>query len=352
MDIVAKFTIRYSGDRNDAQMIGSALEKRYITEYVCEPKLFTIDETSEIVYANDFAELAEEIAKSAPEIVFIIEGTTDCNGNEFQNFLYQKTKDRLTEQISDWYQEGDDKSISYGAERVLIGAVSAAPSEQKSPPGKTREQIRKEWQYTVLPDGTLRLDDYLGKDSFLSVPEEIGGSIVTELGEGALSTCVDMFGQATRKLPRGQKKVRGSIKGVTLPNTLKTVKKGAFQYSPIESIRIPNSVVSIEELAFQNCKGLSEIFFGTGLKEIGKEAFSGIHEIPRWYLPDGLKIIQTCAFMYSSVEEVHIPASVKEIGKYAIAPLWEAKAVIYGKPDSAAEQYAKENNIPFVAEKE
>lgn len=352
MDVFAKFSIRYSGDRNDAQVIESALEKRYITDYVCETKQFTVEETSEIVYANDFAELAEELAKAVPGIVFVIEGTTDSNGNEFQNFLYQKTKDRLTEQLSDWYHEEDGKCVSYGAERVLIGAVTAAPSEPKSPCSKTQEQIKKEWQYTVLPDGTLCLDDYLGKDSFISVPKEIGGSIVTELGEGALSTCVDMFGQAIRKLPRGQKKARDSIKGVTLPDTLKTIKKAAFQDSPIENIAIPDSVETIEEMAFQNCKALSEISFGTGLKEIGRKAFSGIHKIPKWYLPDGVETIQTEAFMYSSIDEIHIPASVKEIGKYAIAPLWEAKAVIFGKPNSAAETYAKENGIPFIADTE
>lgn len=350
MDAFASFTIAFSGKKADSQAIKTALAARLVENYVQKPKKIVVEESYELVYANDVAELAQELAKSAPGIVFTIEGTTDCNGNEFQNFKYQKSEVRLTEQLSDWYYDENEDHVPYSSENVLIGEAAPTAAELQEPIAKTQKQIEKEWKYTLLPDGTVRLDDYLGTDSCIVVPGEINGSTVAELGEGALSTCVDMFGCEIRKLPRGQKKVRKAIKNVILPHALKVIGKAAFQWSPIESIIIPDSVMTIGEKAFDNCKALCEISFGTGLKEIGKEAFSGIHEIRKWYLPNGLETIQTGAFIYSSIEEIHIPASVEEIGKYAIASLWEAKAVVFGKPDSAAEAYAKENGLDFVAE--
>lgn len=351
MDAFASFTIKYSGKKNDSQAIKTALETKFVDNYVQKPKKFVVEESYELAYANDVAELAKELSESVPEIIFTIEGTTDCNGNEFQNFKYQKSETQLIEQLSDWYYDEDDDQVAYSSENVLIGEAIPTTSESKVPIGKAQQQIEKEWKYTLLPDGTLRLDDYLGTDSCIDVPDEIDGLTVAELGEGALSTCTDMFGGEIRKLPKGQKKVRKAIKKVILPNSLKVIGKAAFQWSPIESISIPDSVVVIEESAFENCKELNAISFGTSVKEIQKEAFAGIHGINNWILPDGLEIIQENAFLYCSFEEMHIPPSVTQIGNHAInASAWGERTVIFGKPGSTAESYARENGIEFQVE--
>ena len=351
MDAFASFTIKYSGTKNDSQAIKNVLAARFIDNYVQKQKKFVVEESYELAYANDIAELAKELAESVPEIIFTIEGTTDCNGSEFQNFKYQKSKNQLIEQLSDWYYDEDEEQVPYSSERVLIREAAPPTSEAQNPTDKTPEQIEKEWKYSLLPDGTVRLDDYLGADSCIAVPDEINGATVAELGEGALSTCVDMFGGVIRKIPKGQKKVRKAIKKVILPNALKVIGKAAFQWSPIESVDIPDSVMTIGEKAFDNCKALSEISFGTGLKEIGKQAFSGIHGISKWYLPDGLEIIQENAFLYCSFEEMHIPSSVTQIGSHAIdASVWGEKTVIFGKSGSNAESYASENGIEFQVE--
>ncbi len=351
MDAFASFTIKYSGNKTDSHAIKTALEANSIEYHTPKPKVIVVEESNDLVYANDIAALAKELSESVPGIVFTIEGTTDCDGNEFQNFKYQKSELLLIEQLSDWYYDENEDHVPYSIERVLIGEAAPTKSEERKPIGKTQEQIEKEWKYTILPDQTLRLDDYLGTDSCVIVPEEINGFPVSELGEGALSTCVDMFGNEIRKLPKGQKKVRKAIKEVTLPNALKVIGKAAFQWSMIERIDIPDSVVVIGESAFECCKGLCEISFGTGVTEIGKKAFSGIHDIKKWVFPDGLRIIREEAFLYSSYEEMHIPLSVTEIGKYAIGKsVWGESSVVFGKQGSKAESYARDNGIEFHVE--
>ena len=215
-----------------------------------------------------------------------------------------------------------------------------------------------EWKYSMLQDGTIRLDDYLGKNASITVPACIDGFEVSELGEGALSPGYTTFGEG-RKLPPGQIKVRNSLKEIILSNPLKVIGKDAFAYSSVESVIIPDSVEIISEEAFRNCKSLKKISFGTGLKMIKKGAFSGLHEIPKWVLPEGLKMIDDHAFLYSSIEEIHIPATVDFIGKgafqngVAVDDDFERHITVitvYGKPESAAEKYAKANQMKFIAE--
>ena len=72
-----------------------------------------------------------------------------------------------------------------------------------------------------------------------------------------------------------------------------------FNYMNLESVELPNTVMSIKEDAFGMCYKLSEITFSNGLKYIGEYAFT------------------RCAF--TSIE---IPGAVEEIGRYAF---WECE---------------------------
>ena len=72
-----------------------------------------------------------------------------------------------------------------------------------------------------------------------------------------------------------------------------------FNYMNLESVELPNTVMSINEDAFGMCYKLSEITFSNGLRYIGEYAFT------------------RCAF--TSIE---IPGAVEEIGRYAF---WECE---------------------------
>lgn len=346
MDACSNYIINYSGKKQDAEIIKQELDERGVQSYILRRKSFVIKEDYEIVYASSFSDFAKELAKCNPEMDFSIVGETKCNSSaETQNFEYVKQGSTLIEQLTDWYNALERREEEYSYEKYIIGKKQTL----SNPTEKTPEQIKSEWKYTILDDGSVCLDDFLGVDSSIIVPQEIESHPVSEIGEGAFSPGVGLFGDVLRKIPKGQKKVRNAIKEVNLPNSLRIIGKSAFEWSTIESIIIPDSVISIEDRAFKCCKNLNAISFGNGLKKIGKEAFFGIHEVLEWFLPDGLTHIAEAAFGYSSIYKIHVPRSVIEIGDHAIGPTsWSPKPIICGEPGSISEQYAEDNGLEFV----
>lgn len=126
--------------------------------------------------------------------------------------------------------------------------------------------------------------------------------------------------------------------------------KEAFLDCGVKIVELPEDLVEIGESAFKRCRRLEAINMPASLKVIREEAFSGIPNIDIWALPEGLESIETRAFMYSSMQEIHIPATVSSIGNGAISK-WNGDVVIYGEAGSAAEAFALEAGIKFLQRK-
>jgi len=82
-----------------------------------------------------------------------------------------------------------------------------------------------------------------------------------------------------------------------------------------------------------------------GVKAIASEAFSGCRALSSVLLPDGLEFIDTCAFRFSGLEKIALPASVRAIGDSAFG--YCENLTLSGEAGSLAQAYAQENNIPF-----
>lgn len=79
---------------------------------------------------------------------------------------------------------------------------------------------------------------------------------------------------------------------VTVPNGVKTIASGVFEGNTnINSVALPDSLVKIGEDAFNGCTGINSVV-----------------------LPQNLTVIEDRAFKDTSLSNVSIPASVKEIG--------------------------------------
>ena len=74
----------------------------------------------------------------------------------------------------------------------------------------------------------------------------------------------------------------------------------------IEKITIPDTVKTIENHAFSDCKELNSVVFGNSVEEIKNTAFLGCLRLRKILLPSSLKTIEERAFEYSSLSEIII----------------------------------------------
>ena len=112
------------------------------------------------------------------------------------------------------------------------------------------------------------------------------------------------------------------------------IKENAFKNnSVIQSITMPNSIVTIGSQAFHNCENLVTVNFGNNLKDIGNEAFLGCNELKEIHLPENLKVLGYGAFEgCKSLEKVVIPNGVTELNNRTFAECSELEEVkILGK---------------------
>ncbi len=102
-------------------------------------------------------------------------------------------------------------------------------------------------------NGVQKIGDYAFQ-SCSNLAEVKLPDTVTEIGVGAFTSCI--------------------FSEFKLPNNLTVISRRAFQQCDnLESIIIPDSVTKIDNWAFFNCKSLKSAIIGSGVTEIGMNAF-------------------------------------------------------------------------------
>ena len=184
----------------------------------------------------------------------------------------------------------------------------------------------------------------------------------------------------------------GKVREVTIPDGVE-IADGAFQYSPLRKIELPDTLEVIPEHAFFNCKNLNsinipqnvtrierdafaactnlsdvnineniayigpyafwacykltEVTIPGNVKKIESESFSGNPELKTVKIMDGVDEIGDSAFKGDSgIVCIEIPESVTKIGAWAFED--NNKMIIIGKKGSYAEQYAKNCRFTFI----
>ncbi|MCI8301014.1 MAG: leucine-rich repeat protein [Lachnospiraceae bacterium] len=129
------------------------------------------------------------------------------------------------------------------------------------------------------------------------------------------------------------------------------IKDGVLEkYSGMDTeVVIPDEVTSIGDEAFHACTGLTSIEMPDGLTSIGKNAFAACRSLTEIMIPDGVTSIERMAFYKcTSLTKITLPESLTSIGEDVFSNRNE-DLIIYGKSGSAAETYAKENDIKFFS---
>lgn len=113
------------------------------------------------------------------------------------------------------------------------------------------------------------------------------------------------------------------ITGVEIPDSVILIENYAFQMCrSLTKIKIPGSVKKIgyswgwqnvNAQVFNGCSNLEEVILEEGIEEIAGRAFDACSKVKEWKLPKSLKRIGPCAFSNISVEEFNIPENVEGI---------------------------------------
>ena len=135
-----------------------------------------------------------------------------------------------------------------------------------------------------------------------------------------------------------------SLEQITIPSGVTSIGEDAFSWSGLTSITIPSSVKNIGNCAFKNTM-LSSVTIKSGVERIGDEAFSDCDNLTSVTISEGVTSIGKWAFCSTNLRSVMIPFSVMEIGQSAF---WGIKS-ISGYEDTAAEAYARDNDIDFIS---
>ena len=198
---------------------------------------------------------------------------------------------------------------------------------------------------------------------------------VTSISENAFKGCTSL---ATANIPASVTSIGTSafedcmmLKTLTLPATLTYIGNYTFRRcSTIETVIIPNSVTAIGEGAFESCTKLKNLTLSTGLMQIEDFTFYRCTSLTPLNLPENITSVGRYAFSEcSSLSSVTFPKSVLTIGAsafensqylaVAIIPnttttiastaFRNAPVSIYGYTGTYAEQFARENSIPFTS---
>lgn len=131
---------------------------------------------------------------------------------------------------------------------------------------------------------------------------------------------------------------QSGLESIEIPNTVTTIMQGAFmQCRSLESVQLPNQLEILAPMIFAQCERLESIEIPNSVKyfddgtmgtqdvagyETGKQ-FANCVSLNSVILPNQLKNLPLCAFLGTSMTEIEIPNSVEIIDQEAFenAPL-------------------------------
>lgn len=144
-----------------------------------------------------------------------------------------------------------------------------------------KERTIAEWTkiFKIRSGGeTASINKYVGRDSCVEIPENIGKYKVVEIDNCAFKS----LPITSITFPKTIKKIGFNVfcscqllTEVDLPKGIKTIENGLFEHcSNLKSVTIPNGVTTIKEWAFHNCQALEQVTIPASVKKIDECAFS------------------------------------------------------------------------------
>lgn len=114
----------------------------------------------------------------------------------------------------------------------------------------------------------------------------------------------------------------------------------------LEKVTLPNTIITILDKAFYNCRNLTNINLPNSLKQIGERAFENC-ALKSIDIPNSVTIISEGAFLGCAFESVVLNVDI--LGNYAFSYCQNLKTVIFKKkPTSLGWAFSDDENITDV----
>ena len=168
--------------------------------------------------------------------------------------------------------------------------------------------------YSIKP-GTFVICDLAFQQKILTsirIPDS-----VRSIGKGAFFGCGFTFIHIPDSVTSiGKDAFMGCrFTSIHIPDSVTSIGKGAFSLSSLKSIHLPNNLISIEGHVFWGCKAITSIHIPNGIVSIGDNAFQDCSSLYSVSIPDsvtsiGNRVFEDCKALTS----IRVPDSVIDMG--------------------------------------
>lgn len=211
----------------------------------------------------------------------------------------------------------------------------------------------KKLEKVKLPSELYEIEDYMFADC-VSLKEIIFPKKIKSIGTEAFLNCITIedlnLAQSISEINESAFDGCEGLNKINLPKDLMYIRKAAFRNcSSLIQVKMSNLVNYMGDNVFENCNFLTDIVLSARIKAIPSQTFQGCSSLESIILPYQVETIEDNAFKNcTKLKKITIPKATTSISDSAFS--YPDKMTIYGVAGSYAEQYAKENDIAFVAQ--
>ena len=161
-----------------------------------------------------------------------------------------------------------------------------------------------------ISEGCFKWNKYL---KFINIESNITKIPESAFDKSNITSIV--LPNTVKKIGSGAFNYCAGLKSIVLPDGLETIEDRAFMLCEnLETINIPNTITEIEDAAFLD-SGVKTFTFPEKITKISFQVLEDCKQLESVYIPDGVTHIADYAFSScSALKSINIPVSVEEIG--------------------------------------